>query len=149
MKGSSHVFVLLATVLVAAVAMIVALSSTHADENYDHGNVDCINLIDAKDAIVYLSALSGGDGAPLDCASRPYRWPPSPCDPGPAPSTNCDITGLDYPTTAPGGPLPERLDFNCDRLRDVRDVLALLEYIALDSPSPTPCASRRPTSDPF
>ncbi|MEO8457601.1 MAG: hypothetical protein ABI559_07315 [Chloroflexota bacterium] len=134
---------------VAIAALFVALRSTRADEDSDHGNVDCINLIDAQDAMVYLSALAGGDGAPLDCAYQPHTWPPTACDPGPAPSTNCDIVGLDYPTTAPGATLPERLDFNCDRQRNVLDVLAILQYLGLGAPSPTPCASTRPTSDPF
>jgi hypothetical protein len=152
MKRAAIPLISLFAVIGLAVGISALVSASSDDDTYYHGNVDCAypNFppyhTREDDAMHFLQLVAGVRGVPIDCSlflpTHTY------CDPGPAPSTNCDTPDYYHPTTAPGDPIPKRLDFNCDGASNTLDLLALLRQWAFAEPTPTPCPDRAPTLDP-
>ena len=122
-----------ALALAVAVGMLAVSASSGSEANVHtsgigQGDIDCSVQVTAEDAISLVQALVGVRGAPTNCHDQTI--PPSSCDPGPAPSTNCDVIYYVWVTTAPGAVLPARFDVDCSGTVDGADVLALLRYVA-------------------
>lgn len=102
------------------------------------GNVDCDSHVDVEDAARLLMAIADVRGAPGDCVVA--TWVPPVC-PSPVSPTDCDTPVAIYITQAPGEPLHERFDLDCDGHVDATDVIYLIRYVSYTGIAmPTECA---------
>jgi hypothetical protein len=120
---------------------VVSLVEGGADSNiYIKGDLNCESPIDSSDVLLHLQAQAGLRGVSAYCDQ--IAWGGPGCDPGPAPSTNCDYPvylGQPAPTSVPGGQLPRAvMDIDCDEEIAVRDALLILLYVA-GLPAEVPC----------
>ncbi len=134
-------------VVVASVALVTSITPTNAEDDRWHGNVDCgYPAIETRDVLAFLIALALDTGVTRNCDD--FHGSPPACSPLVPSSTQCDGNHGTAPTTAPGEPLPDRLDIDCNGVSNVYDALRLLVLQVTAGPSPTPCASHRPTVQP-
>ena len=124
---------ILALVLLASACVVDALGEVSQPQDLIHrGNIDCAGNVDIADALLHLEAQAGLKGISAYCSQ--YAWGGLGCDPGPAPSTNCDypvtVAGP-APTSVPGGALPVwAMDINCDNSVNGGDVIPILALVA-------------------